>query len=434
MNESNAPLAYRMRPTTLSMVVGQDHLVGPQGLLTKMVNANQLVSLIFYGPPGTGKTTMALCLANDTHHPIRFFNAVTGNKKDLTAIFAEAKISAKPLVMIIDEVHRLNKDKQDLLLPYLENGSIILFGCTTANPLFAINPAIRSRCHCVKVNTLSKADVIIALKRAIESEHGLNHGYSIDDDAATAIANLSNGDIRYALNCLQASTFYCGDDHRITMDVLQQCQFISNSSVFKDDDGHYDAESALQKSIRGSDVNAALYYLARLIQANDFDSIERRLSVIAYEDIGLANPSAGYKTIIGLQAARNVGFPESRIILSQIVIELALSPKSKSSENAIDNAMAIVESSALEVPVYLQMTPVGLKEEEKYDYAESALWPYIQYLPDQIKDLEFYRPQENSSYEKQLAANYAALKKIKRSSDLKALKQHLELAKKHQKQ
>lgn len=428
MEYSDKPLAYRMRPTTLSMVVGQKHLVGPDGFLTKMVQRQQLVSLIFYGPPGTGKTTMALCLANDTHHPVRFFNAVTGNKKDLTAIFAESEISASPLVVIIDEVHRLNKDKQDLLLPYLENGSIILLGCTTSNPYFAINPAIRSRCHCVGVNALDKDDVIMALNNAIENEHGLNHEYTLNDDPANAIASLSNGDIRYALNCLQTATYYCGDDHIISMDVLNQCNFIANSSVFKDDDGHYDAESALQKSIRGSDVNAALYYLARLIQANDLDSIERRLTVIAYEDIGLANPTAGMKTIIGLQGARNVGFPEARIILSQIVIDLALSPKSKSSEDAINKAMEVVNTTSLQVPAYLQMTPVGLKDIEKYDYADSALWPYIQYLPDQIKDIEFYEPNTKSSYEKQLAANYQQLKQIKRSNDLPDLKRKLKEA------
>lgn len=433
MEYSDKPLAYRMRPTTLSMVVGQHHLVGPDGFLTKMVQRKQLVSLIFYGPPGTGKTTMALCLANDTHHPVRFFNAVTGNKKDLTAIFAESEISATPLVVIIDEVHRLNKDKQDLLLPYLENGSIILLGCTTSNPYFAINPAIRSRCHCVGVNALDKDDVIKALKNAISSEHGLNHEYTLNDDAAYAIASLSNGDIRYALNCLQTATYYCGDDHIISMDILNQCNFIANSSVFKDDDGHYDAESALQKSIRGSDVNAALYYLARLIQANDLDSIERRLTVIAYEDIGLANPTAGMKTIIGLQGARNVGFPEARIILSQIVIDLALSPKSKSSEDAINKAMEVVNTTSLQGPVYLQMTPVGLKDIEKYDYADSALWPYIQYLPDQIKDMEFYEPNTKSTYEKQLAANYEQLKKIKRSSNLPELKAKLEKARKQTK-
>lgn len=433
MEYSDKPLAYRMRPTTLSMVVGQHHLVGPDGFLTKMVQRKQLVSLIFYGPPGTGKTTMALCLANDTHHPVRFFNAVTGNKKDLTAIFAESEISATPLVVIIDEVHRLNKDKQDLLLPYLENGSIILLGCTTSNPYFAINPAIRSRCHCVGVNALDKDDVIKALNNAISSEHGLNHEYTLNDDAANAIASLSNGDIRYALNCLQTATYYCGDDHIISMDILNQCNFIANSSVFKDDDGHYDAESALQKSIRGSDVNAALYYLARLIQANDLDSIERRLTVIAYEDIGLANPTAGMKTIIGLQGARNVGFPEARIILSQIVIDLALSPKSKSSEDAINKAMEVVNTTSLQGPVYLQMTPVGLKDIEKYDYADSALWPYIQYLPDQIKDMEFYEPNTKSTYEKQLAANYEQLKKIKRSSNLPELKAKLEKARKQTK-
>lgn len=421
MNQDNQPLAYRLRPSSLNDVIGQTHLLGDHGFLTQMVQKNQCVSLIFYGPPGTGKTTMAYALANDTHHPVRFFNAVTGNKKDLTAIFAEAQISAIPIVVIIDEVHRLNKDKQDLLLPYLENGSIILLGCTTSNPAFAINPAIRSRCHCLQVNALTSEDIVKALKRAISSKQGLNNEYTLDEQAALAIANLSNGDVRYALNCLQAATFYTKDDHHINLDVLHESNFVANNSVFKGDDGHYDAVSGLQKSIRGSDVDAALYYLGRLVAADDFESIERRLPVIAYEDIGLANPQACARCITALQAARMVGFPEARIILSHTVIELALSPKSKTAEQAIDSALEVVNTTACQVPKYLQYTPTGLKEEEKYSYSRSDLWPYIRYLPEQIKDCKFYHPQTNSSYERQLAANYTELSKIKRSSNMRQL-------------
>ncbi len=412
------PLAFRLRPQSLDDLIGQSHLVGPNQILRRYVEEKRLFSTIFFGPPGTGKTTIATCLAKELGLPYRLFNAVTGNKKDLEAIFLEAKL-ASGLVVIVDEVHRLNKDKQDLLLPHIEDGSITLLGATTSNPFFAINPAIRSRCQLLEVKGLSNDQIKQALFRALDHPQGLL-GTQLDEEAADIIARHSNGDIRYALNILEICAL--ASDTTITKETVLQYSQFPNSSISTGDDGYYDSLSAFQKSIRGSDVDAALYYLARLIQAGDLDSIERRLLVIAYEDIGLGNPAAVARTCQAVETARKIGFPEGGIPLSVAVIDLCLSPKSKSACNALGEVMAEVHHQALPVPDYLRLTPVTLKEEEKYDYGRSDLWTKIQYLPDAIKTKNFYVPLETSSYEKQLAANLKELKKIKRSKDIAQLK------------
>lgn len=414
------PLAFRMRPTTLDEIVGQEHLIGENKILRKCVENKELFSMIFYGPPGVGKTTLAMVLANECQLHYRLFNAVTGNKKDLEVLFEESKFFPG-LVVIIDEVHRLNKDKQDLLLPHVENGSITLIGATTSNPLFAINPAIRSRTHLFEVKPNTREDVIQVLKRAVACEKGLNGSVTIDNEACEVIARHVNGDVRYALNILEICAVSCEDNHIRKETVLQFAQ-IPNISLDKGDDGHYDAVSAFQKSIRGGDVNAALYYLGRLILANDMDSIERRLLVTAYEDIGLGNPAAVSRCVQAIDAAKRVGFPEARIILSQAIIDLCLSPKSKSAEVAIDEALASLKHEVLPVPDYLRLTPVSLDEEMKYPYDRPDLWPHIQYLPDKIKNKQFYHPTLSSSYEKALASNYEKLNKIPRSSHIDQLK------------
>lgn len=415
------PLAFRMRPQHLDDIIGQQHLIGEGKVLRKCLEAKRLFSMIFYGPPGTGKTTLAMVLANELGMPYRLFNAVTGNKKDLETIFQEAKFY-EGLVVIIDEVHRLNKDKQDLLLPHVENGNITLIGATTSNPLHAINPAIRSRCHLFEIKQAQQEDIEKALLKAIQHPDGLNNEVSIEDEALHIIARHSNGDIRYALNILEIVAI--ASDGVITKDLVSQYSQIPNMSMDSDGDGYYDVLSGFQKSIRGSDVDAALYYLGIMIEANDMDSIERRLLVTAYEDIGLGNPAAVARCVQAIDAAKRVGFPEGRIPLAMAVIDLTLSPKSKSAESAIDAVMQTIRNTSYSVPDYLRFTPVNMKEEDKYDYGRADLWAKIQYLPDKLKNEKFYMPQMNSSYEKVLAQNLEKLRSVKRTNQLASLKKN----------
>ncbi len=417
------PLAYRMRPQTLDEVVGQQHLIAPGAVLRRCVEEKRLFSMIFYGAPGMGKTTLATVLANEVQLPYRMFNAVNGTKKDLDALFAEARMFPG-LVVIIDEVHRLNKDKQDLLLPHVENGSITFIGATTANPLHAINPAIRSRCHLFEVKTLSEEDICVAIRRALHSDRGLGGRVEMEEEAMRFIARQSLGDVRYAFNLTELATALAKEG-RITRALLETIPFAANRRSFKGDDGHYDLLSAFQKSIRGSDVNAALYYLGMLIESGDMESIERRLLVIAYEDIGLGNPAAIARTVQAVDAAKRIGFPEGRIPLSAAVIDLALSPKSRSAEEAIDAAMRCARTRSAAMPDYLKYTPTALQQEDRYDYSLPQLWPYIQYLPDAIKDERFYYPGNQGKYEKALAENEQKLRRHQRTSDMRGLKEKL---------
>ena len=407
------PLAFRLKPKHLEDIIGQKHLVGKDGIIRKCIENNSLFSMIFFGPPGVGKTSLAKVIANEMHLPYREFNATVGNKKDLDAIFLEAKLSGS-LVLICDEVHRLNKDKQDLLLPHVENGSIILIGATTANPYHSINPAIRSRCHLFELYPLDHDDIKEAILKALKNPKGLNDEYTIDEDAIDKIVDTVNGDIRFALNILEIAALSSKDKHISKESVLEYCKFANNRS-FGSDDGHYNLLSAFQKSIRGSDVNAALYYLALLAQSGDLESIIRRLLVIAYEDIGLANPQLCARTISACDAAEHVGFPEAIIPLGTHIIDLCLAPKSRTGADSAHRAQALVNEKTYEMPAYLHLTPVGVKV--KYDYDNYDDFHKIQYLPDAIKDIEFVSFNHNK-YEEMLKHNYEELKKTKRSNDL----------------
>ena len=416
----NAPLAYRVRPHTLDDIVGQKHLVGEDGFLRHLVESNTLVSMIFYGPPGSGKTTLAEAFSRSMDAHLIKLNAVTSNKKEMEAAIEESRLFPHPII-IMDEVHRLSKDKQDLLLPFIESGTIYLIGATTANPYIAINPAIRSRCHLLEVKPLTQKEIIEGIHRVIELPNGLNNMYTFSDEAVATIARLASGDMRFAMNLVEVATLGSKKMH-IEKSDIDAITKIPNYLMDQDENGHYDAVSALQKSIRGSDVDAALYYLARLCAAGDLESIERRLLVTAYEDIGLANPQAVTRCATALESARKVGFPEAVIPLGFTVCDLALSPKSKVACNAIHKAMDVATSSPLDVMDYLKLTPVNVQEEDKYPYDRPDIWEKIQYLPELIKNMQFYEPSDHSSYERALNENYRRLKKQGRSKDLRRLK------------
>lgn len=409
---SHQPLAYRMRPKDINGIIGQDHLVGENKVIRRMVTANQLASMILFGPPGTGKTSMAEALAKSLKLPYRELNAVIDKKKDMEIVVEEAKMSGS-MVLILDEVHRLDKAKQDFLLPHLENNLLTLIGCTTSNPYHSINPAIRSRTHLFELNALKPDDVAIALKRALEDkEEGYgNETILISDDALNHFAQSANGDLRAALNGLELAVSSTPtnqkDEKNITLEIAEECMQKKSFSHDKGGDAHYDVLSAFQKSIRGSDVNASLHYLARLIEAGDLESIARRLVVIAYEDIGIANPQAGPRALAAVQAAERLGFPEGRIPLAVAVTELALSPKSNSAYSALDSALADIKKGNIgEIPNHLKdahysgAKEIGRGVGYKYPHNYNNGWVKQQYLPDNIKHKKYYQPNENSKFER----------------------------------
>ena len=381
----NEPLAIKLRPTNINDVIGQQHLVGKNKIIYNLVKNKKLFSMILYGNPGIGKTTIAAAIVNSLNIKYRMLNAVINNKKDFDIVVEEAKLY-NGLVVIMDEIHRLNKDKQDLLLPYLESGLITLIGLTTSNPYHKINPAIRSRCQIFELKELSENDVEKAIKKAIKTEHLKN--IEIDSKCIKFISKLSNGDLRFAYNLLEVA-YYSTNNHKIDINLLQQ---IKPSTYYdKNESGYYDTISALQKSIRGSDVNAALHYLARLINAEDMDIVCRRLIVIAYEDIGLANPSIGPKVIAAIEAFERLGLPEGRIPLSDIVVEMALSPKSNTAHVALDNALNDVRIGNIgDIPEHITTNSLNYKYPHNYGgYVKQ------QYLTNKLKNKVYYVPSNN---------------------------------------
>ena len=402
------PLALKLAPVGMDDIVGQRHLIGKDKILTNLVKNKKLFSMILYGKPGIGKTSIANAMVHDLGVRYRFLNATVNTKKDLDIVIEEAKMY-DGLVLIMDEIHRLNKDKQDILLPQLESGLITLIGMTTSNPYHAINPAIRSRCQLFELKELEYEDIMTGLNRAIK--HPDLKGISISNECLSLIAKLSGNDLRYAYNLLEIS-YYASEDKVITEDKIR---LINNKPVFfsdKNGDGHYDVLSGFQKSIRGSDVNASLHYLGRLIYEGDLDSIYRRMSVIAYEDIGLANPAIGPIVDAAINAAERVGLPEARIPLAEIVVEMALSPKSNTAHVALDEALDdIYKGNVGSIPNHIKTnSPLY-----KYPHDYKGSYVVQQYLPDRIKNKEYYNP-KSIGYEVNFKQVYDRLKKINKET------------------
>ncbi len=417
-------LALRMRPQTIDQVIGQKHLVGEGKIIRRMVEANMLSSMILYGPPGIGKTSIASAIAGTTQYAFRTFNATTDSKKRLQEIADEATFSGG-LVLMLDEIHRLDKTKQDFLLPLLENGNIIMIGATTENPFFSVTPAIRSRVQIFELEPLSNEDIKEAILLAInDKDRGVEVDIKLDDQALDFITTATNGDLRSAFNSLELAVMSTPPDNKglrhITLDTVENSLQRSYITMDKNGDGHYDVLSALQKSIRGSDVNASLHYAARLIEAGDLPSLARRLTVIAYEDIGLANPEAQMHTVTALDAAQKIGFPEARILIANVVIDLALSPKSNSAITAIDKALADLRKSGnLPIPRHLRdghyagSKELGNAENYKYPHAYPEKWVDQQYLPDKIKNASYFSPNETGKYERALGLTLEKIKQLK---------------------
>ena len=403
------PLAIKLAPKNLKEVIGQKHLIGKDKILTNLVKNKKIFSMILYGKPGIGKTSIANAIANELGLKYRSLNATINTKKDLDIVIEEAKMY-DGIILIMDEIHRLNKDKQDILLPQLESGLITLIGMTTSNPYHSINPAIRSRCQLFELQPLEEKDIIEGLKKAIKSPYLEN--IKIDNKSIQLIAKLSGNDLRYAYNLLEVA-YYSSDDKNITEEKIKR---INSKPVFfsdKNGDGHYDVLSGLQKSIRGSDVDAALHYAARLVAEEDLDSLFRRLSVIAYEDIGLANPAIGPRLDAAINAAERVGLPEARIPIGTIITEMALSPKSNTAHVAFDAALNDIEQGNVgSIPNHIKTD----SEDYKYPHNYPGAYVIQQYLPDKIKNKKYYTPKD-IGYEKQIKEIYERLEKIKRQGN-----------------
>lgn len=425
--KDESPLASRLRPTTLDEVVGQQHIVGKDKLLYRAIKADKLSSIIFYGPPGTGKTTLAKVIANTTSAEFRQINATSAGKKDMEEVVAAAKnnqgMYGKKTILFIDEIHRFNKGQQDYLLPFVEDGTIILIGATTENPYFEVNPALLSRSVIFELKKLSTEDIRTLLLRAVnDTEKGMGSYHAqMDDDALEFLADMANGDARAALTAIELGILTTDRSEdgiiHITLDVASECIQKRVINYDKTGDNHYDTISAFIKSMRGSDPDAAVYYLARMLYAGeDVKFIARRIMILASEDIGNADPQALQVAVAAAQAVERLGMPEARIVLAQAVTYMASAPKSNSAINAIDKAMRVVqETKTPPVPVHLQdahyKSAGKLGHGKGYKYAHDYKNHYVkqQYLPDGLTGEVFYEPSENG-YEQQIRAYYKKIK------------------------
>lgn len=411
--ESESPLASRLRPTTLEEVVGQQHIVGKDKLLYRAIKADKLSSIILYGPPGTGKTTLAKVIANTTSAEFMQINATSSGKKDMEEVVTAAKnnrgMYGRKTILFIDEIHRFNKGQQDYLLPFVEDGTIILIGATTENPYFEVNGALLSRSIIFELKKLPKEDIRTLLLRAVnDKEKGMgSYNAQIDEDALEFLSDVSNGDARAALTAIELGilTTERSEDGviHITIDVASECIQKRVISYDKTGDNHYDTISAFIKSMRGSDPDAAVYYLARMLYAGeDVKFIARRIMILASEDIGNADPMALVVASATAQAVERVGMPEAQIILAQAVTYMASAPKSNAAVEAISKAMKVVEKTKTPpVPAHLQDAHYGAAEKLGhglgYKYAHSYKNHYVkqQYLPDGLTGEVFYEPSEN---------------------------------------
>ena len=409
-SEKESPLASRLRPKTLDQVVGQEHIIGKDKLLYRAIKADKISSIIFYGPPGTGKTTLAKVIANTTSADFMQLNATVAGKKDMEDVVAKAKqnmaMSGRKTILFVDEIHRFNKGQQDYLLPFVEDGTVVLIGATTENPYFEVNSALISRSIVFELHPLSVENIKTLILRAVNDKTdgmGLYNGV-IDDDAVMFLAEISNGDARTALNAVELGILTTdpaqdGKIH-ITLEVAQQCVQKRALKYDKSGDNHYDTISAFIKSMRGSDPDAAVYYLSRMLYAGEsVDFISRRILICAAEDVGMANPQALVVANAAAQAVHQVGMPEAQIILSEAVIYVASSPKSNSSCNAIFAANEVVRSTVTaKVPAHLQDAhykgSAKLGHGIGYKYAHDYPNHYVrqQYLPDGLEDSRFYEP------------------------------------------
>lgn len=424
--EVESPLASRLRPATLEEVVGQKHIIGEDKLLYRAIKADKLGSIIFYGPPGTGKTTLAKVIANTTSAEFTQLNATVAGKKDMEEIVRGAKdrlgMYGKKTILFVDEIHRFNKGQQDYLLPFVEDGTLILIGATTENPYFEVNGALISRSLIFELRPLEKEDIKILLKRAVYDEKkGMGSFHAeIDEDALEFLADISGGDARNALNAVELgilTTKRSGDGKiHITLEVASECIQKRVVRYDKTGDNHYDTISAFIKSMRGSDPDAAVYYLAKMLYAGeDVKFIARRIMICASEDVGNADPMALTVAVSAAQAVERVGMPESQIILSQAASYVACAPKSNSACNAIFAAMDSVKNVKTTVPVHLQDAHYkgssNLGHGVGYKYAHDYPNHYVkqQYLPDEIKNERFYIPSENG-YEKNIREYFQKIK------------------------